>query len=166
MREDLERRLDAADPLDPGVPAPTEPWAADVIPRLGLERRGAKLYRPGAVGELGTREREAAEVEARLGDEPIKVDDPRLALFLEERGRLVRVGDGYAIAPAAYERARNILADELERSGRITLPRFRDLLGSGRRTAQLLLERFDADGLTRRLGDERIARRNGRAPAR
>jgi selenocysteine-specific elongation factor len=78
----------------------------------------------------------------------------------------VRVGDGYAIAPAAYERARHILADELERSGRITLPRFRDLLGSGRRTAQLLLERFDADGLTRRVGDERVARRAGRAPAR
>jgi selenocysteine-specific elongation factor len=165
LREDLERRLDAADPLDPGVPAPTEPWAADVIPRLGLERRGAQLYRPGAVGELGSREREATEVEKRLGDEPIKVDDARLARFLEERGRLVRVGDGYAIAPAAYERARHILADELERSGRITLPRFRDLLGSGRRTAQLLLERFDTDGLTRRVGDERVPRRAGRSAA-
>jgi selenocysteine-specific elongation factor len=159
LRGELDRRLEAADPLDPGVPAPTEPWAADVIPRLGLERRGAKLYRPGAVGELGTREREATEVESRLGSEPIKVDDGQLALFLEERGRLVRVGDGYAISPAAYERARGILADELELSGRITLSRFRDLLGSGRRTAQLLLERFDADGLTRRVGDERVPRR-------
>jgi hypothetical protein len=159
LRGELDRRLEAADPLDPGVPAPTEPWAADVIPRLGLERRGSKLYRPGAVGELGTREREAAEVESRLGSEPIKVDDGQLALFLEERGRLVRVGDGYAISPAAYQRARGILAGELELSGRITLPRFRDLLGSGRRTAQLLLERFDADGLTRRVGDERVPRR-------
>jgi selenocysteine-specific elongation factor len=159
LRDDLDRRLDAADPLDPGVPAPTEPWAAEVIPRLGLERRGAKLYRPGAVGDLGAREREAAEVEAQLGAEPIRVEDSRLALFLEERGRLVRVGDGYAISPAAYDRARNILVDELELSGRITLPRFRDLLGSGRRTAQLLLERFDADGVTRRIGDERVPRR-------
>jgi selenocysteine-specific elongation factor len=159
LRGELDRRLEAADPLDPGVPAPTEPWAADVIPLLGLERRGAKLYRPGAVGELGAREREAAEVESRLGSEPIKVDDGQLALFLEERGRLVRVGDGYAMSPAAYERARGILADELELSGRITLSRFRDLLGSGRRTAQLLLERFDADGLTRRVGDERVPRR-------
>jgi selenocysteine-specific elongation factor len=165
LRNDMDRRLDAADPLDPGVPAPREPWAAEVIPRLGLERRGAKLYRPGAVGELGTREREAAEVEAQLGEEPIKVEG-RLAVFLEERGRLVRVGDGYAISPAAYERARNILVDELERSGRITLPRFRDLLGTGRRTAQLLLERFDADGVTRRIGDERVPRRAGRAAPR
>jgi selenocysteine-specific elongation factor len=162
LREELGSRLDAADPLDPGVPAPTEPWAAEVIPHLGLERRGAKLYRPGAVGELGTRELEAAALEAQLGAEPIKVEDTRLARFLEERGRLVRVGEGYAVSSAAYENARSILADELERSGSITLPRFRDLLGTGRRTAQLLLERFDADGLTRRIGDKRVPRRAGR----
>jgi selenocysteine-specific elongation factor len=166
LGEELERRLDAADPLDPGVTAPTEPWAAEIIPRLGLERRGAKLYRPGTRGVLGMREREAAALEARLGAEPVKVDDTGLARFLEERGRLVRIGDGYAISPAAYERARSILLDELERSGRITLARFRDLLGSGRRTAQLLLERFDADGLTRRIGDERVPRRAGSAARR
>ena len=39
------------------------------------------------------------------------------------------------------------------------LARFRDLLGISRRPAQLLLERFDADGLTRRVGDERVLRR-------
>src|SRR2546430_13595001 len=36
-----------ADPLDPGIPAPADPWAAVVIPRLGLERRGSKVNRPG-----------------------------------------------------------------------------------------------------------------------
>jgi selenocysteine-specific elongation factor len=50
---------------------------------------------------------------------------------------------------------------ECESSGRITLARFRDLLGVGRKTAQMLLERFDADGLTRRVGDERVLRRRG-----
>ena len=43
--------------------------------------------------------------------------------------------------------------------GTITLARFRDLLGISRKPAQLLLERFDADGLTRRIGDERVLRR-------
>ena len=75
------------------------------------------------------------------------------------RARLVRVGDGLAVAPAAYERARAALVAECEVAGRITLARFRDLLGVGRKTAQLLLERFDADGLTRRVGDERVLRR-------
>jgi selenocysteine-specific elongation factor len=42
----------------------------------------------------------------------------------------------------------------------ITLAGFRDALGVSRRTAQLLLERFDADGLTRRVGDERVLRRS------
>jgi selenocysteine-specific elongation factor len=159
LRSDYERQLEVADALDPGVPAPTQAWAAAVVPRLGLERRGAKLYRPGAAASLGAREREAAELEARLGLDPVKVEDAALARFLEQQGRLVRVGDGYAILPAAYERARGALVEELEAAGRITLARFRDLLGVSRKTAQLLLERFDADGVTRRQGDERVLRR-------
>ncbi|MGH3131820.1 MAG: SelB C-terminal domain-containing protein, partial [Gaiellaceae bacterium] len=76
-----------------------------------------------------------------------------------QEGRLVRVGDGLALGVAAYDEARRALVDECERAGRITLARFRDLLGASRRSAQLLLERFDADGLTRRIGDERVLRR-------
>jgi len=161
LRAELERRLAAADPLDPGVPPPDGAWSAAVVPLLGLERRGAKLYRPGAAAELGTRADEAAALEAQLGLEPVKVADAALARYLEERGRLVRVGDGQAISAAAYERARETLVGECEATGRITLARFRDLLGVGRKTAQILLERFDADGVTRRIGDERVLRRRG-----
>ena len=42
------------------------------------------------------------------------------------------------------------------------LGRFRDLLGISRRPAQLLLERLDADGVTRRVGDARVLRRRRR----
>jgi selenocysteine-specific elongation factor len=159
LRRELDRQLDAADPLDPGVPVPSEPWARELLPLLGLELRGAKLYRPGARGTLGEREQEAAELEAQLGEEPVKVADQQLARFLEEHGRLVRVGDGYAISPTAYEHARDVLVRELESAEGITLARFRDLLGTSRKTAQLLLERFDADAVTRRVGDERVLRR-------
>jgi selenocysteine-specific elongation factor len=159
FRANLEDRLGAADPLDPGVPAPAEPWASEVIERLGFERRGSKVYHPGLAGSLGDRAGEAAELESRLGLEPIKVDDVSLARFLEERGRLIRVGDGYAVSPGAYEHAKVLLVGELEGGGRITLARFRDLIGASRRTAQLLLERFDVDGVTRRVGDERVLRR-------
>jgi selenocysteine-specific elongation factor len=159
LRGEYERRLEAADPLDPGVPAPTQDWAVAVVPRLGLERRGAKLYRAGATGTLGAREKEAADLEARLGLEPVKTEDAGLARFLEQQGRLVRVGDGYAVSPAAYEHARGVLIDECERTGRITLARLRDLLGVSRKTSQSLLERFDADGITRRTGDQRVLRR-------
>ena len=44
----------------------------------------------------------------------------------------------------------------------ITLAGFRDALGASRKTAQLLLERYDADGLTRRVGDERVLRRSAK----
>jgi hypothetical protein len=159
LRADLERRIAAADPLDPGVPPPPEPWAAAIVPLLGLERRGAKLYLPGAAAELGARTEAAAALEAQLGLDPLKMDDAGLARFLEERGRLVRVGDGFAVSPEAFERARAALVAECESAGRISLARFRDLLGVGRKTAQMLLERFDADGLTRRVGDERVLRR-------
>jgi selenocysteine-specific elongation factor len=161
LRAELEARIAEADPLDPGVPPPPEPWAPAIVPLLGLERRGAKLYLPGATAALGARADAAAELEAQLGLEPLKIEDPALARFLEEQGRLVRVGDGYAISAEAYDQARDALVAECESADRIALARFRDLLGVGRKTAQLLLERFDADGLTRRVGDERVLRRRG-----
>ena len=161
LRAELEARLARADPLDPGIAPPPDAWAGAVVPLLGLERRGAKLYRPGATAELGERAEAAAALEAQLGLEPVKLDDAALGRFLEEQGRLVRVGDGYAISTGAYEEARDALVAECESAGRIALARFRDLLGVGRKTAQLLLERFDADGLTRRVGDERVLRKRG-----
>jgi len=153
LRAELERAIDAADPLDPGVPAPAEPWLKAVEPHLGLERRGAKLYRPGAAADLGDRADAAAAVEADLGVEPVRVSDAQLARFLEENGRLVRVGDGFAVSREAFDRARDVLHDG------ITLAEFRDAIGVGRKTAQLYLERFDADGVTRRVGDGRVLRR-------
>ncbi|MBV8561604.1 MAG: selenocysteine-specific translation elongation factor [Actinobacteria bacterium] len=159
LRAELEARIAAADPLDPGVPVPSEPWAEAVVPRLGLERRGAKLYRPGAAAELGARAEAAAALEAQLGLDPVRVDDAALARFLEGEGKLVRVGDGLAVSTDAYERARAAVVAECEANGRIALARLRDILGVGRKTAQLLLERMDADGVTRRVGDERVLRR-------
>jgi selenocysteine-specific elongation factor len=166
LERDLRARIAATDPLDPGVPVPSEPWAADVVPLLGLERRGAKLYVPGAAASLGERAEEAAELERRLdaaGTAAVKIDDADLVRFLEREGRLVRLGEEHAIGRAGYERARQIAVDEAGAAGELTLARFRDLLGSGRRDAQLLLERFDADGLTRRIGDRRVLRRAARS---
>ena len=114
LRADYERRLDVADPLDPGVLAPTEPWAAAVVPRLGLERRGAKLYRPGAAGSLGEREHEAAELEARLGLEPVKVDDAESCPFpRSNRAASCASATGTRSRAAAYERARDVLVEEI-----------------------------------------------------
>ena len=147
-------------PLDPGVPLaellPNEPWAPHVLNLLELDRRGPKAYLPGAAAALGERAQAASELEAQLAQEEIaKVDDKALAAFLEEAGRLRRVGDGFAVSTELYDRGRELLPS----LDPITLPGFRDALGVGRRTAQLLLERYDSDGITRRLGDRRVLRR-------
>jgi selenocysteine-specific elongation factor len=127
-----------------------------VVNLLEVERRGAKAYLPGAAAALGERAQAASELEALLAQEEIaKVDDKQLAAFLEEAGRLRRVGDGFAVSAALYDRGLELLP----RLDQITLAAFRDVLGVGRRTAQLLLERYDADGLTLRRGDVRTLRR-------
>ncbi len=162
----------ASSPLDPGIPLaallPQRPWASAIIPLLPLERRGAKAYAPGASASLGEQADAAAQLEddlAGAGFSPVKPGTRELATFLEQEGKLVRLGDGSAISSRAYEEARRLLLEECEARGAITLAGFRDLLGSSRKTAQLILERFDVDGLTRRQGDQRVLRRRARAGA-
>jgi hypothetical protein len=158
----LRARVTAADPIDPGIPLPADAWAHDVLPLLAFERRGSKLYLPGTGPSLAGREQEADALEHELaaaGVRATKVEDLELARYLEARGSLVRLGEGYAIGAGAFEVARDVLLTECRDAGGITLARFRDLLGGGRRDAQLLLERMDADGVTRREGDRRVLRR-------
>jgi selenocysteine-specific elongation factor len=155
LRERVRARLAQASPLDPGVPIAElgEPWAIEL---LDVERRNGKAYLPGATAQLGARAEAAATLEARLAqEEVVKLDDRELAAFLEQDGRLRRVGDGFAVSAETYERGRALL----ETLDPITIASFRDALGVGRRTAQLLLERYDADGLTLRRGDVRVLRR-------
>ncbi|MBA2642332.1 MAG: selenocysteine-specific translation elongation factor [Actinobacteria bacterium] len=166
LDRDLRDRIGAADPIDPGVPAPSEPWAGDVLPLLSLERRGARIYLPESVPSLGAKQAQADALLrelARAGAQATKVEDDELARFLESAGSLVRLGGGHVVGSEGYEAARKVLVGECETAGEIALARFRDLLGIGRRDAQLLLERFDADGVTRRVGDRRVLRRAGAA---
>jgi selenocysteine-specific elongation factor len=160
VRERLAGRA-ASNPLDPAIPLgallPNEPWAPAILPLLHVERRGGKAYLPGAAPSLGDRGEAAERLEAELASEGIvAVDDPELAGFLEASGRLKRVGDGFAVSAELYDRGR----EALQTLEPITLASFRDALGISRRNAQLLLERFDSDGLTRRVGDERVLRRS------
>jgi hypothetical protein len=160
VRERLAARAEE-NPLDPGIPLaellPREAWAPAILPLLHVERRDGKAYALGVAASLGDRAEAAARLEAELATEAIlRVDDPELAALLESEGKLKRVGDGFAVSYDLYERGRAVL-QTLEP---ITLAGFRDALDISRRTAQLLLERFDADGLTRRVGDERILRRS------
>jgi selenocysteine-specific elongation factor len=172
VEERLAARADEA-PLEPGIALaellPAEPWAPVVLALLPVERRGAMAYLPGAAPSLGARSEAAAALERGLADSGLvatKADDQELARYLEGEGRLVRLGGGYVISAAAYEVAQDLVRTECATVGEITLARFRDLGGVGRRDAQLLLERMDVDGVTRRLGDRRVLRRAARGAVR
>ena len=64
----------------------------------------------------------------------------------------------------AHARAR-ILA-RLEGEGSITIAQLRDELGTSRKFAQALLEHFDGEKLTRRVGDAHVPRRGAGRPVR
>ncbi len=166
--ERLEERAEEA-PLDPGLPLaallPPEPWAAAILPLLPVERRGGMAYLPGVAASLGARAEAAERLERELaaaGLVATRVEDSELARYLEADGKLVRLGDGFVVSAGAYREARELVVTECRTAGEILLARFRDLAGVGRRDAQLLLERLDQDGVTRRLGDRRVLRRAGR----
>ena len=158
-------------PLQPGLAVaellPAEPWATSIVPLLPVERRAGVAYLPGVAATLGARAEAADSLCLELaasGLVAVKVDDGELARYLEADGRLVRLGDGHVVAAGSFARARKLVVSECQTAGEITLARFRDLAGIGRRDAQLLLERLDEDGITRRLGDRRILRRAAREP--
>jgi selenocysteine-specific elongation factor len=172
LREQVAAALAArarTSPLDPGIPLaellPQRRWVQALLPLLPLERRGAKAYVPGASAHLGDRADAARELEDALSESglnPVRIDDRELAAYLEQEGRLVRLGDGFAVGAASYAEAKRLAVTECEAQGKLTLARYRDLVGVSRKAAQLLLERLDSDGITRRAGDERVLRKRAR----
>jgi selenocysteine-specific elongation factor len=152
--------------LDPGLPLTallgSAPWAGEVAKLLGLEAHDGKLYEPGHTPRADDRGAALERLLAEAGLEPVTIGDAGLARQLERDGRLVRLGPTLALSLAAYEHYRALVVAECEQAGTISLARFRDLAEVPRRVAQLLLERFDVDRVTLRVGDERRLRRSGR----
>jgi selenocysteine-specific elongation factor len=82
--------------------------------------------------------------------------DPELVAAACEEGRLVRISPDLVMTPAMVERA----VDLIRAAGAdgMTVSDVRAKLGTSRKYAVPLLEHLDARGVTRRVGDVRIAR--------
>ena len=163
VHERLRERA-AREPLDPGLPLGqlllNRPWANAVAPLLELERRGGKAYLPGTAPSLGAREEDARRLEAELARGRLRQGRrPRARALPGARGPPRTAS---ATASRSRRRCTSTASRRFARSTPITLAGFRDALDISRRVAQLLLERYDADGLTRRVGDERVLRRAAR----
>jgi selenocysteine-specific elongation factor len=108
----------------------------------------------------------AEELYARLAAEPLSptaltAAEQGPAAHLAQTGRIVRCGRDLAFTTESFAEARSA-AVGIATGGSLTIAALRDRLGVSRRYAQAILERLDADGVTRRTGDERVLRRRGR----
>ena len=187
LREEVREQLDARaaeHPLEPALPAqavvPAGAGADALLARLAadgiLELDGAHVLRaraPAPTRPAATRLRPmpCSSALATGGFTPPDLPSLQLAsglsareftalaAALERAGRLVRFGGDLAYASEHFARAREIVVARCTEHGSITLAELRDELGASRRIAQALLERLDADGVTRRVEDRRVLRR-------
>jgi len=157
-------------PLEPGVEVQTLATAVRVDParlRAAITSGDGLVVERGVVRLASHRGRvadspEAQALIARLEAEPFAPPDPAtldadggLVRTLVREGALVDL-DGIVFAAAALDDARARVQDALRERGSLTVADARDLLGSTRKFVLPILNRLDAEGVTRRRGDERI----------
>ena len=90
----------------------------------------------------------------------IGVTAPRLRRFLgelERAGRVARLADGVYVTQRDLAAWRAEAQAYLGMHEHMTVAQFRDQIGIGRGLAILVLERLDHEGITRRVGDSRVA---------
>ena len=77
-------------------------------------------------------------------------------LDLVKKGVLVKAGPGAYMHKESWDRALGLLRNYLETHPDITLGQFRDLLGTSRKYAVMLLEAYDQQKITKKEGDARV----------
>jgi selenocysteine-specific elongation factor len=80
---------------------------------------------------------------------------PALVRALVGSGALVEV-DGVVFSGDAFAAARERIVEAIRERGGLTVSAVRDVLGTTRKYVLPILQRLDADGVTRREGDERV----------
>ena len=160
----------AEHPFEPGVELPALATTLGVEPerlRLVLERQPALRIERGAVRHVEHRSRASddpeaqrllAALEASPFSPPAAAD---IGIGADVARALVREGaavdlDGVVFAAGALERARALIVAALRERETLTVADARDILQSTRKYVLPLLSRLDAEGITRRRGDERV----------
>ena len=70
--------------------------------------------------------------------------------------RLVRLDPQIYIEAGCYDKALELAYSIIDKNGSVTLAEFRDALGTSRKYAVALLEHFDKNRLTKKVGDARV----------
>lgn len=90
-------------------------------------------------------------------DSAARVGDDVLAALVDQE-QLVSVSPEVLFLPETYQEMTERLLAHLAANGKVTVAEARDLFATSRKYALALLERLDAQGITRRVGDERVRR--------
>ena len=96
---------------------------------------------------------ELKEIEKQLGVNRAKLTE--VFRLLERDRSVIRVATDLYYLPSTIDQVRAVLKKFLSEKGEITAATFRDLIGSSRKYTIPLLEYFDREGLTIRIGDVR-----------
>lgn len=182
---ELLRHFHGAHPLAPGMdmeelraklPYSIPPRLfRDLVEILAQEkivaREGNLLRLPGHRVQLGAEEKTLMErIKKLLGQNPLQppelkqiekdlgADRDKLSAvirLMEREGSIVRVATDLYFLSDRVDKVKALLYKELSERGEITAASFRDLLGSSRKYAIALLEYFDREGTTVRIGDIR-----------
>jgi selenocysteine-specific elongation factor len=96
---------------------------------------------------------ELKEIEKQLGVNRAKLVE--VIRLLERDRSVIRVAMDLYYLPGTIDQVRAVLKKFLSEKGEITAAAFRDLIGSSRKYTIPLLEYFDREGLTIRIGDVR-----------
>ena len=145
-----------------------------LIKKKQLEAEGAKLRIPGfkiaVSSDHGAIKEKIVEAVKKAGAQPpireefpelFKISDrdaKDLLKLLADEGRLSRVNDSIYLAKDTLEQMRQDLTTFLREKKEITIAEFRDLVKTSRKYAVPLMEYFDSQKLTQRVGDKRVLR--------
>ncbi|HIE39465.1 MAG TPA: selenocysteine-specific translation elongation factor [Anaerolineales bacterium] len=108
-----------------------------------------------AVDNLLARFRRAPYTPPSVKESVAAVGEEVLAVLLA-RGDLVQVSPDVLFLSNTYEEMVRRIRAHIQQNGSITLAQARDMFHTSRKYAQALLEYLDEQGVTRRVGDERV----------
>lgn len=183
---DLVTAYNKANPLKPGLdkeelksalrvrlhPRVLSTTVDGLIKKKRIEGEGSKLKVPGfraGIDQSAIKDKIVVAITKGGSLPPVREEFPALLgitekdakdLFklLAEEGRTVRINDSFHLNKETLEKIRADLKKFLEQKKEITMAEFRDLAKTSRKFAVPLMEYFDSQKLTQRVGDKRVLR--------
>ena len=145
-----------------------------LLKKKQIEAEGSKLKIPGFKAARGAIQDEVkskiVEAITKGGTQPpireelpalfgiTEKDAKDLMKLLADEGHLVRINDSLHLDKNILEQIRTNLKQYLDAKKEITMAEFRDLAKTSRKYAVPLMEYFDSQKLTQRVGDKRVLR--------